>query len=284
MTSRRHLPTPMPLPAEPAHILLLDSRPEDLKLLTAALRSENYRLSMAFDGHEGIRRVSARRPDMVLLDVQLSGVDGFAVCRRLKADPQTADIPVIFITAAGALEDRLEGLRIGAVDYILRPFHPAEVLARILVHLSIAASRKMAAAPPASALSWTSADERADRVLVEAAIRVIESKLASQPTLAEIARKVGTHEKRLSRAFRNCRGQTVFEFVRAARLAEAQRMLGSTQLSIEEIAQYTGFSSGANLATAFREQFGLTPTAFRRGPPCSAAQRPSPAPFTSLPA
>jgi DNA-binding response OmpR family regulator len=257
--------------AERARIHLLDSKPEELKLLTAALRSENFHLSIAFDGLEGLRRVSAARPDMVLLDAHLSGMDGFAVCRRLKADPETADIPLIFITAAGRLQDRLEGLRSGAVDYILKPFHPAEVLARILVHLSIAAARKAGEEPPPSDQApWTHMAGRADRVLVEAAVRIIGLDLAHPPTPGEIAHKVGTHEKRLSRAFRNCRGQTVLEFVRAARLAEAQRMLGETQNSIDEIAHHTGFSSGANLATAFRDEFGVTPTAFRRSQHCQA--------------
>lgn len=256
--------------ADRARILLLDSKPEELKLLTAALRAENFQLGMALDGQEGLRRVSVVRPDMVLLDAHLSGMDGFAVCRRLKADPQTADIPVVFITAASQLQDRLEGLRIGAVDYILKPFHPAEVLARVLVHLSIAASRKAAVEPPPeSQAPWTNADERADRVLVEAAVRIIGPNLSNLPTLGEIAQKVGTHEKRLSRAFRNCRGQTVFEFVRAARLAEVQRMLSHTLISIEDIARHAGFSSGANLATAFRDEFGVTPTAFRRSRQCS---------------
>jgi AraC-like DNA-binding protein len=201
-------------------------------------------------------------------------MDGFAVCRRLKADPETADIPVIFITAASQLQDRLEGLRIGAVDYILKPFHPAEVLARVLVHLSIAASRKAAEEPrPSSQAPETHIAERADRVLVEAAVRIIGLNLAHPPTLGEIAHKVGTHEKRLLRAFRRCRGQTVFEFVRAARLAEVQRMLSKTLISIEDIAQHTGFSSGANLATAFRLEFGVTPTAFRRGQHCSTPSK-----------
>jgi DNA-binding response OmpR family regulator len=260
--------------AERTRIHLLDSKPEELKLLTAALRSENFHLSIAFDGPEGLRRVNAARPDMVLLDAHLSGMDGFAVCRRLKAAPETANIPLIFVTAASRLQDRLEGLRSGAVDYILKPFHPAEVLARILVHLSIAASRKAAKEPPQDAQApWGPAAERADRVLVEAAVRIIGLDLAHPPTLGEIAHQVGTHEKRLSSAFRNCRGQTVFEFVRAARLAEVQRLLGKTPISIEDIAHQTGFSSGANLATAFRDEFGVTPTAFRRSQQGSTPSR-----------
>ena len=110
-----------------------------------------------------------------------------------------------------------------------------------------------------------------DRVFVQATVQYLLDHLADLPPLAHIAAKVGTHEKRLSRSFREQMGQTVFEFAREARLREAQRLLAQTRLRIDEVAREVGFANPANFATAFRERFGLTPSGFRD----AAAQAPA---------
>ena len=101
-------------------------------------------------------------------------------------------------------------------------------------------------------------------MIAQATERLVLSDLASVPALPELAASVGTHEKRLSRVFKEQTGRTVFEFVREARLAEAQRLLASSALSVEEVALAVGFSGAANFSTAFRERFGSTPSAFRQ--------------------
>lgn len=249
-------------PSSRRHILLVDDNLNELQLLLDLLRGADYRLSLAFDALQGYKRATALKPDLILLDVHMGAVDGFAACRLLKADPETARIPVILVSASGSLEERLAGLRGGAVDYVIKPFEPAEVLARIEVHLALAGRAPHAAeALPIAADDDASA--RGDRVLVKAAVQYLLDNLAELPTLASIAAKLGTHEKRLSRSFREHMGQTVFEFVREARLREAQRMLAQTMLRIDEVAREVGFANPANFATAFRERFGLTPSAFR---------------------
>jgi DNA-binding response OmpR family regulator len=210
---------------------------------------------------QGYKRALAVQPDLILLDVQLGSVDGFAACRLLKADVTTAGIPVIFLTASHGLEERLTGLRAGGVDYILKPFEPEEVFARIDIHLRLAGR---AESEPALVEPVQPSVDPADHVMVQAAIRYLENNLAVVPPLAEIARKVGTHEKRLTKAFRECKGVSVFEFVRSQRLRLAQRLLIETSVSVNDIALETGFSSAANFATAFKDRFGVSPTHFRQ--------------------
>jgi DNA-binding response OmpR family regulator len=256
-----------------AHVLLVDDNIDGLQLLLKALRGANYRISVAFDAIQGYRRATALQPDLILLDVWMGDMDGFTTCRLLKADPVTASIPVIFVTASGSLEERLTGLRGGAVDYVLKPFEPEEVLARVAIHLALTRTRlahESAAAPPpmqslAAALQLPAriGADKSDQVLVQAAVQFISAKLSRLPGLAEIAAQVGTHEKRLSKAFRAQTGHSVFAFVREARLGRARHQLVQTALSIEEVATEAGFSSAANFATAFRERFGTTPSAFR---------------------
>nr|WP_307589026.1 DNA-binding response regulator [Variovorax boronicumulans] len=262
-------------PPEPrrAHLLVVDDNVDELKLLLETLRGTGYRITLAFDAMEGYRRATTLQMDLVLLDVRLGGTDGFAACRLLKADPATADIPVIFVTSSASLEERLTGLRAGAVDYIVKPFDPAEVMARVEIHLALAESRRariapapQAAPPPDSpaANDGGAPGSGMDRALMQAAERLILADLSRVLPLRDLAARVGTHEKRLSRVFKELANRTVFEFVREARLHEAQRLLLESAMRIEEIAAAVGFSSAANFATAFREYFDCTPSACRQ--------------------
>lgn len=271
----------LPTPDAHAHLLLIDDNVDELRLLVSALRDAGHRLSIAFDPMQGLRRAAALQPDLILLDVQMNSMDGYALCRLLKADAATADIPVIFVTAAASLDERLTGLRGGAVDYVTKPFDPPEVLARVAIHLALTAGRSVdkKPTPPGTPVDDAGAPaQRADQVLLQAAIDLLMSDLASPATLATIAARLGTHEKRLSRVFREQRGETVFGFLREARLLKARRLLGQSLLGMEDIAAETGFSSGANLATAFRQRFGTTPSAFRRSGAAAQASSEAPKP------
>lgn len=244
----------------PVHLLVVDDRPEEVRLLVDMLRSARYRISVAMDGRQAYSRAAALVPDLILLDVHMPGADGFVACRLLQADPATAHIPIIFLTAAGALDDRLEGLHNGGVDYILKPYAPEEVLARLRIHLS---RSRRPGSPMASQEAPSAALRTPEQVLAQAAAVFLRNHLSAAHTLESIARAVGTHEKRLSRAFRMHHGASVFEFIRQERLLLAQRLLTQTSLRIVDIAQETGFSNPANFATAFRDQYGATPTVFR---------------------
>jgi len=256
-----------------AHLLVVDDNVDELKLLLETLRGTGCRITLASDAMEGYRRATTLQIDLVLLDVRMGGADGFAACRLLKADPATADIPVIFVTSSASLEERLTGLQSGAVDYIVKPFDPAEVMARVEIHLALAECRRARTAPaaepaqpperPGETDSVASAFGR-DRALMQAAQRLILADLSRVLPLRELAARVGTHEKRLSRVFKELTNRTVFEFVREARLHEAQRLLLESAMRIEEIAAAVGFSSAANFATAFREYFDCTPSACRQ--------------------
>lgn len=241
-----------------AHILVVDDQPDQLRLLIDVLRHAGCRISIAFDGSQAYQRALAIAPDLIVMDVRMPRMDGFAACRLLAATPATRAIPIIFLTAADELHERLEGLNIGAVDYVSKPFEPAEVLARIRVHLSRAGRQ------PADEAGTGGSGSAGDSALVRAATRHLSQRLSTPPTVEQLARLVGTNEKRLSRAFRDELGQTVFEYVRGERLAVAQHLLSSTPLSIAQIAEEIGFSSAANFATAFKERFGVSPSVYRQ--------------------
>jgi len=123
-----------------ATILVVDDTPENLELMSGLLK-DLYRVRVANNGERALRLASADpAPDLVLLDVMMPGIDGYEVCRRLKADPATASTPVIFLTAKAEIEDERQGLSLGAVDYITKPISPPIVLARIKTHLELKAA------------------------------------------------------------------------------------------------------------------------------------------------
>ncbi len=119
-----------------ATILVVDDKPANIKLLFDALKDTGYRTLAALDGESAVRQAQLARPDLVLMDVMMPGVDGFEACRRLKKIPETRHIPVIFMTALDETADKIKGFQAGGVDYLTKPLQHEEVLARIDAQMS----------------------------------------------------------------------------------------------------------------------------------------------------
>jgi len=119
-------------------ILLVDDSPASLKLLSLWLEAADYRVRLATSGELALWSLEQSLPDLILLDVRMPGIDGFETCRRLKANPRTQTVPVIFLSAENSADDRVAGLQLGAVDFILKSFPQEEILARVHTHLTLA--------------------------------------------------------------------------------------------------------------------------------------------------
>jgi CheY-like chemotaxis protein len=123
------------MPEDRKTILVVDDAPENIRVLTAVLGT-SYRVKAATGGEKALAICAAEpRPDLVLLDVVMPGMDGYEVCRRLRADPKTAAIPVIFVTGLTEGKDEEAARSLGAVDFLHKPIEPAEVTARVAAHL-----------------------------------------------------------------------------------------------------------------------------------------------------
>ncbi len=125
---------------EQQKILVVDDMPANIQILNEVLQ-KNYTVFFATSGREGIRIAQREEPDLILLDIIMSEMDGYEVCARLKADPRTRQIPVIFITAMSNDEDEAKGLECGAIDYITKPISPPIVQARVKNHLELKRTR-----------------------------------------------------------------------------------------------------------------------------------------------
>ncbi|MEO6172938.1 MAG: two-component system response regulator [Arenimonas sp.] len=125
----------LPVTEKPT-ILVVDDTPDNLTLVSGLLRGA-YTVRLANSGEKALRMAMAEPPDLILLDIMMPEMDGYEVCRRLKADPSTCGVPVIFLTAKSELEDEQHGFALGAVDYITKPISPALVIARVKTHVTL---------------------------------------------------------------------------------------------------------------------------------------------------
>jgi putative two-component system response regulator len=117
-------------------VKIIDDSPTNIFLLVEAL-SDDYDVSVALDGETGLEDIEEEAPDLILLDIMMPGIDGYEVCRRLQSNPATRNIPIIFLTAMDEIGSKTQGFRLGAVDYITKPFEMLEVQARVKTHLAL---------------------------------------------------------------------------------------------------------------------------------------------------
>lgn len=127
--------------AESSTVLIVDDIPENLQVLGNVLLTHGLDVGFAVNGMQALESIEFNKPDIVLLDIMMPGMDGYEVCKILKSKPETADIPIIFLTAKNQTEDLVEAFNIGAVDFVTKPFNASELLARVFTHLEIKKSR-----------------------------------------------------------------------------------------------------------------------------------------------
>jgi DNA-binding response OmpR family regulator len=125
-----------------AEILVVDDEPANLQLLAGILNSYGHKVRVAANGEMALRSMCITPPELVLLDVCLPDLDGYEVCRRIKADPVSNHVPVLFVTSLSAAEEKVKAFDSGATDYITKPFLIPEILARIAAHLKISRSQR----------------------------------------------------------------------------------------------------------------------------------------------
>jgi DNA-binding response OmpR family regulator len=253
------------MPANSPRCLIIDDQPDSIALLLSFLEDKAIDILVALDGKDGLTKAAIGLPDLILLDVSMPGLDGFAVCKQLKEDLRTQRIPVIFLTGRDGLDDKLEGFAAGGIDYITKPFSEAEVLARVMVHIH--AKQRLDCLE-------TAAGQRVvenfgecigiDECLFARAVKILESRLADPPGLIELAHALGTNERKLTHIFRRRVGMTVFDYFAELRLETSRRLLEGTPLQIQLIADRVGYRNAGDFTRAFRRRYGATPREYRR--------------------
>ena len=260
-------------------VLVVDDNAEVRAYVTRHL-APPYRVLEAADGQRGLELARRHLPDLVLSDVMMPVMDGYALCRALKSEPETDFIPVILLTARAEAEDRLAGLAERADDYVTKPFEVRELLARIANTIATrrrlrtryagtGAGPTMHPAPPGV--------EPADRRLLEQVRAAVEAHLADEDfTVERLAAAVAQSRGHLHRRLRELVDETPSDLIRRMRLERAAALLDAGAGSVAEVAYAVGFRSVAHFSNAFQALHGARPSAWRGRPLATAATYPAP--------
>ncbi|AHG65915.1 response regulator transcription factor [Advenella mimigardefordensis] len=258
------------LPLRSLHALFVDGNMQSLHGVLAAMRSAAFRITVAFDGLQGYEKAITTRPDVIVSELHLPRLDGIPLCRRLKANTLTTDIPVLFYSDLNDPQTRIQALEYGASDFISKSHPYDEVVARIRIHAGI--SQRLQGARQQSALMPLAPDKGLntdtivsdDEVAVRIVMQYAQENLAEDLSLPKLSALVSMNKKRLNRAFNNICGCSAFEYIRDLRMRTAKHLLATTSLRTLTIAEDVGFSNAANFATAFLNVQGMTPSEYRR--------------------
>ncbi|HJU74561.1 MAG TPA: two-component regulator propeller domain-containing protein, partial [Gemmatimonadaceae bacterium] len=250
--------------ADVTTVLVVDDNAEVRHYVKQHL-SPRYRVLEAVNGEQGLDTARRMLPDLVLSDVMMPGMDGYALCRAIKSDPDTDFIPVILLTARAEAEDRIAGLAEQADDYLTKPFDVRELLARIANIVTTRRRLKERFAGERLTIHAAPVDvEPADRKFIEEVRIAIEAKLGDESfTVERLASDVGQSRGNLHRRLRDLIGESPSDLIRRMRLERAAQMLECGAGSVAEVAYAVGFKSVAHFSNAFNEMHGVRPSTWR---------------------
>ncbi len=245
-------------------LLLIVDDNDDFRLFMEYSLGLQYRVKLASNGKDAwdILQNSEEMPDLVVSDIMMPEMDGNELCRLIKEDKRTAHIPVILLSAKQNTESKVEGLTMGADDYVTKPFNMTILVLRIrkLIELSRYNVSKGTIDPAPSDIVITSLDEK----LIEKAIKYVEDNISrSDLSVEELSRELGMSRVHLYKKMLQITGKTPIEFIRVIRLKRAAQLLRDSQLHVSEIAFQVGFNNPKYFSRYFKEEFGVLPSAYQ---------------------
>ena len=238
---------------------------DDNRDLTDFLREEfggEFDVTCACDGQDALDKIAAQDFDLVVSDIMMPRVDGIKLGRMLKGNPRTADIPLIMLTAKQDVSSVVEGLTLGADDYVTKPFNNDVLMLKMrrLIRLRQKGLRRPPIDPTPSDIEITSLDEQ----LVEKAVKYVEDNISrSDLSVEELSRHLGMSRVHLYKKLLPLTGKTPIEFIRVLRLKRAAQYLRESQLNVSEIAYRLGFNNPKYFSRYFKDEFGLSPSEYQ---------------------
>ncbi len=245
-------------------VLVLDDDTEVVHYLRTLL-SPYYRVLGCFDADEALRLIDEEAPDLVLSDVVLPGMNGYAFCRRIKEDAQLCHIPVILLTAKTNVEDQVEGLDMGADAYVTKPFEPSYLLALVKSQLKHSDRVRMLLGQ-STQTSKIEEDLLApqDKAFMTELYRLMETELSNP----EFDIACAIEALRISRTkffykLKGLTGESPSAFFKTYKLNRAAELILEGRYTISEIADMTGFSTLSHFSKSFKKQFGQSPSDYQ---------------------
>ena len=238
-----------------------------LREMLAGLFEPYYEVMTASDGEEGLRKAQEVMPDIIISDIMMPKMTGIELCKQIKANFETCHIPVVLLTARTAIEHTIEGLRIGADDYITKPFNVNLLISRCnnLVNSRRVLQEKFGKQPQTQVQML--ATNPMDKDLLDRTVAIIEKNLDnSEYSLSDLIKELYISRTNFFTKIKAITGQTPNEFILTIRLKKAAWLLKHEQyLSITEVSDRTGFSSQRYFSRCFKDMYGISPLYYRTG-------------------
>jgi len=238
-------------------ILVVEDEVTIRETLVNILEMSCYKVAQAGDGREGLKKIQKSLPDLIISDVMMPDMDGFQLLKKVRENRQTELVPFIFLSAKVELESRLEGLSIGADDYICKPFDMEELSLKVknilrsrrkLVNNTLSEPKKLKVIPDS------------EKFLRSLKV-ILEDKISDKDLdLDYLSGKLSISRSTLQKKIKNITGQNISSYVREFRLRRAKQLIDANYGNISQIAEKTGFSSVSYFSLTFKNYFGHPPT------------------------
>ena len=243
-------------------LLVVEDDKEIRKYLREILGRE-YQVLEAEDGLQGLELVIKELPDCVITDVMMPEMDGIELCKKIKTNEKTCHIPVILLTAKTAIEQRIEGLEVGADSYIPKPFNVTHLRTRVRKLIELRRSIKEKYEGKHELREEDIKIKSVDEKMLEKIDQIIKEQI-SDPNLSveTLSRQIGVSRSQLQRKFKQLTNQNPSDYLKTARLRYAASLLVTKNLSISEVTYEAGFSSLSHFSNSFRDFYGMSPSRY----------------------
>ncbi len=241
--------------------LVVDDNADMLEFLKDGL-GRDFHVVTVGSGSEALRLLGSLKPSIIITDLMMPGVDGIELTRRIKADKELGNIPVIVLSAKSGEDAKVEMLTLGVEDYITKPFNIELLILRMkrLVALTSGTRGSRLIDPEPESIPITPLDEK----MVEKAVKYVVSNMKrAELSVEELSSHLGMSRVHLYKKLKATTGKTPIEFIRLIRLKRAAQLLRESQLNVSEVAYQVGFNSPRNFSKYFRDEFGMLPSAYQ---------------------
>lgn len=249
--------------SQSAHILVVEDHPE-MRAYIQEMLIPNFDVTTATDGVQALEKLADHSFDLVVSDLMMPRMDGFQLLEKLKSTPAFQHLPTVLLTARAGMTDKLEAFRIGVDDYLIKPFHPPELIARIEALLRNKSDRAAFLAEDSQFAPEPQTKESAADVLLRKAQQIVSAELANANfSVADLAFALSLSERQVYREIKAVTGMTPLKFIRELRLQHARQLLENKTLrTASEVMHAVGFQRQDYFSRMYKERFGRLPVSY----------------------
>jgi DNA-binding response OmpR family regulator len=247
-------------------VLIIDDKPDNIHLLAQVLQEEGFHVRSSTNADHALMTIYKKKPDIILLDIMMPGVDGFELCKTIKQDSKLNDIPIIFLSALDDLENKLTGFDLGGIDYITKPFHIDEIVARVKIHLQLRKKNRSLNETPKYEKSNLS--ERQKENIQSMIIDLMDRNhpyLSSEFSIDKMARSLNISRHNISEVINQKLNKNFNSFVNEYRIYYIIKEMSKGKhknLTLLGLALEAGFNSKSTFNAVFKKIIGFKPSEY----------------------